>query len=55
MPTFAQGIEQQLAKLALDLKGLEITLMRQQVVQMRWMIGMWLAVFLSVIGLWVRR
>ena len=52
---FAHGIEQQLTRLALDLKNLEVTLMRQQVVQMRWMIGMWLAVFLAVIGLWVRR
>jgi hypothetical protein len=52
---FARGIEQQIARLALDLKSLEVTLMRQQVVQMRWMIGMWLAVFLAVIGLWVRR
>jgi hypothetical protein len=52
---FARGIEQQIAKLTLDLKSLEVTLMRQQVVQMRWMIGMWLAVFLAVIGLWVRR
>ena len=52
---FARGIEQQIATLALDLKSLEVTLMRQQVVQMRWMIGAWLAVSLAVIGLWVRR
>jgi phage shock protein A len=52
---FARGIEQQITRLALDLKSLEVTLMRQQVIQMRWMIGMWLAVFLAVIGLWVRR
>jgi hypothetical protein len=52
---FARGIEQQIARLALDLKSREVTLMRQQGVQMRWMIGMWLAVFLAVIGLWVRR
>jgi hypothetical protein len=43
------------AKLEQRLSSLELTLMRQQVVQMRWMIGMWLAVFLAVIGLWFRR
>jgi phage shock protein A len=52
---FTRGIEQQITRLALDLKSLEVNLMRQQLVQMRWMIGMWVAVFLAVIGLWVRR
>ena len=34
---FARAVEQQIAKLALDLKD-------QQVVQMRWMVGMWVVV-----------
>ena len=45
---FARGIEQQVARLALDLKD-------QQLVQMRWMIGMWCILLLAVMGLWIRR
>jgi hypothetical protein len=45
---FDAKLEQRLAKLAIDLKD-------QQMVQMRWMIGIWVVVFVAVIGLWVRR
>jgi hypothetical protein len=44
----ALSLERQLAKLALELKD-------QQVVQLRWMIGMWMVVLVAVIGLWIRR
>jgi hypothetical protein len=44
---FARTLERQLAKLVLELKD-------QQVVQMRWMIGMWVVVLVAVIGLWIR-
>ena len=44
----ARAVEQRLS-------SLELSLTRQQVSQMRWMIGMWGAVFLAVIGLWFRR
>ena len=42
------ALERQIAKLALDMK-------EQQVVQMRWMIGMWMVVLVAVIGLSFRR
>lgn len=42
------ALERQIAKLALDIK-------EQQVVQMRWMIGMWMVVLVAVIGLSIRR
>ena len=45
---FSRVLERQIAKLAIDLKD-------QQMVQMRWMIGIWVVVFVAVIGLWVRR
>lgn len=45
---FAQLIERRFARLEIELK-------EQQIVQMRWMIGMWAALMLAVIGLWVRR
>ena len=45
---FARGIERQIARLAIDLKD-------QQLVQMRWMVGMWCVVRLAVMGLWIRR
>lgn len=45
---FARAIERQIAKLALDVKD-------QQVVQMRWMIGIWMVVAFAVMGLWLRR
>jgi hypothetical protein len=56
---FDAKLEQRFAEAARALEqrlsSLELSLMRQQVVQMRWMIGTWLAVFLAVIGLWFRR
>lgn len=55
----ALALEQRFAKwesaLEQRFSRLELTLMRQQVVQLRWMIGMWGAVFLAVMGLWIRR
>ena len=42
------ALERQMAKLALDMK-------EQQIVQMRWMIGMWCVVLFAVMGLWIRR
>ena len=45
---FSRVLERQIAKLAIDLKD-------QQMVEMRWMIGIWVVVFVAVIGLWVRR
>jgi hypothetical protein len=45
---FSRMFERQLAQLAGDLKD-------QQVIQMRWMIGMWVVVLVAVIGLWIRR
>jgi hypothetical protein len=34
---------------------LKMILAEQSVVQMRWMVGMWLTVLLAVMGLWLRR
>ena len=48
LSAFSRLLEQQIAKLGIDLKD-------QQVVQMRWMIGMWVVGLVAVIGLWVRR
>lgn len=48
LSAFSRLLEQQIAKLGIDLK-------EQQVVQMRWMIGMWVVGLVAVIGLWVRR
>ena len=48
-------VERELAKFAIELRNLRVELMDQQVVQMRWMIGMWAAVLVAVIGLWIRR
>lgn len=45
---FSRMFERQIAQLASDLKD-------QQVIQMRWMIGMWMVVLVAVIGLWIRR
>lgn len=45
---FARTMERQFAELALDLK-------HQQLVQMRWMVGMWMVVLIAVMGLWIRR
>ena len=45
---FSRALERQIARLSIDLKD-------QQVVQMRWMIGMWVAVLVAVVGLWIRR
>ena len=45
---FTLSIERRLAQFTSDLKD-------QQITHMRWMIGMWLAVFLAVMGLWIRR
>lgn len=53
---FARAIEERIVnRFAVDLKNLEVSLMHQQAVQMRWMIGIWAAVFLAVIGFRVRR
>jgi hypothetical protein len=45
---FSRAFERELAKLAIELKD-------QQVIQMRWMIGVWLVVLVAVMGLWIRR
>jgi hypothetical protein len=45
---FSRALERQIAKLAVDVKD-------QQVIQMRWMIGMWVVVLVAVVGLWIRR
>jgi hypothetical protein len=52
---FSRVFERELAKLAIELKDLRVELKDQQVVQMRWMIGMWVVVLVAVIGLWIRR
>jgi hypothetical protein len=56
---FDAKLEQRLAEsarvLEQRLSSLELSLVRQQVAQMRWMIGMWGAVFLAEVGLWFRR
>ena len=45
---FARSVDRQLAEIRLEMK-------EQQVVQMRWMVGMWLALMVAVMGLWIRR
>jgi hypothetical protein len=45
---FGRGIERQISKLAVDLK-------EQQVLQMRWMVGIWVVLVVAVLGLWIRR
>ena len=60
--TLERTLEQQLAKFAIELgelrvelRDLRVELKDQQVVQMRWMTGMWVVVLVAVIGLWIRR
>ncbi len=48
LSAFSRLLEQQIATLGIDLKD-------QQVIQMRWMIGMCVVGLVAVIGLWVRR
>lgn len=52
---FSRGIDQRFAGLEREIAKLAIALKDQQIVQMRWMIGMWVVVLVAVIGLWVRR
>jgi len=52
---FSRAVERQLNELRLEMKDFAISLKEQQVVQMRWMIGMWMVVLVAVMGLWIRR
>jgi hypothetical protein len=52
---FSRGLDQRFAGLEREIAKLAIALKDQQIVQMRWMIGMWVVVLVAVIGLWIRR
>jgi hypothetical protein len=45
---FGRAIERQISQLAMDVK-------EQQVIQMRWMVGIWMVALLAIVGLWIRR
>jgi hypothetical protein len=47
-------IDQVAANVDRQIAALALTVEHQQVIQMRWMVGMWLAVLIAVIGLWIR-
>ena len=45
-------VRSEMRAMAADLK---VAFAEQAVTQMRWMIGMWAAVMLAIIGLWIRK
>lgn len=52
---FRRSVEQHQHEMRLEMKDLALALKEQQVIQMRWMIGMWMIVLVAVMGLWIRR
>lgn len=52
---FSHLLDHHLAEFRLEMKDLRVELRDQQVVQLRWMIGMWLVVLVAVVGLWIRQ